>query len=190
MIANQSLERVATPIERSNLPAKLISSPLALVLFLAACVDLQPHLCNLRLQPLQPLRDRFKGKLDLTTLHAKRLKLLPCNVRLALEPLRLLLQPGESCRRLGLFVAGLRGALHQLQSLPAVLLGLLLRSLQRANRLLRVVLLLVVPPAASLLPPIVAFSRKLRCCSSSRRQRTQLLACLATTHPRRLRAVA
>ena len=116
---------------------------LALVLFFAACVDLQTHVGDLSLQALQPLTHRFERELDLSALKSQCLELLPRHIRFTLKPLRLLFKAGECCCRLRLFVARLRGALNQLERLTSILFSLLFGHLECAYGLLGLLLLLL-----------------------------------------------
>ncbi len=143
VVANQPFEGIATPIQSRQLASKLIAAPLAVILFLAPRIDLDTHLCDLRLESLQPFRHRLKGELHLPPLQPQGLQLLPSYFGLPLEPLCLLLQPRKSRCRLCLLIARLRGALYKLQCLPAVLLRPLLGTLQRTHSLLRFTLLLL-----------------------------------------------
>ncbi len=98
--------------------------------------DLQAKLGDLGFEALEAFGDGLKGERDLTALKAEGLELLAGDVGLGDKAFGFALEAGESRCGLGLFVAGLADALHQLHGGAAVLLGLLLGGGDGANGLL------------------------------------------------------
>ena len=94
----------------------------------------QAELGDLGFEALEALGDGLEGELDLAALQAEGGELLAGGVGLGDEALGLALEAGEGGFGLGLFVAGLGGALHELHGGAAILLGLLLGVRRRRGR--------------------------------------------------------